>query len=55
MQSVEKYFLQKNTKMDFHRKAEAALVTNFCVSDSIAQQQMVMLFWWKDQENEESG
>ena len=35
--------------MDFHRKAEAALITNFCVSDSIAQQQMVRLYWWKDQ------
>ena len=35
--------------MDFHKKAEAALITIFGVSDSITQQQMVMLYWWKDQ------
>ena len=33
--------------MDFHIKAQAALVTNFCVSDTTANQQLLMLHWWK--------
>ena len=47
MQSVENIFYKNNTKMDFHKKAEASLVSNVCFSYSTAHEQMVMLYWWK--------